>query len=61
MSETTHAQFTRQAFCQYCGGKLNLGYYFMCHVCGSAYCYIHMTRHDRAHAPAQVLDKIYAK
>ena len=52
MSETTHAQTKRStAFCQYCGGKLNLGYFYKCHVCGETYCYIHMTRHSRAHTP----------
>lgn len=53
MSETTHARFDREAFCQYCGGRLQLGYHFTCHICGDAYCYIHMARHARAHAPGQ--------
>lgn len=35
--------------CQYCGGKLELGFHFKCHVCGANYCYIHMRRHDGAH------------
>jgi len=65
MSETTHANFTRAASCQYCGGRLNLGYHFMCHVCGTAYCYIHMAKHERAHAksvfPKSVADQVYAK
>jgi len=34
MSETTHAQSRRVTFCQYCGGKLHLGYHFTCHICG---------------------------
>ena len=50
VSETTHAQIHRDAFCQYCGGRLNLGYHFACHLCGESYCYIHMTRHSRAHS-----------
>jgi len=51
MSETTHAETRREAFCQYCGGRLYLGFHFSCHVCGETYCYIHMDRHSRAHAP----------
>jgi hypothetical protein len=36
--------------CHYCGGKLDdYGYHWKCHVCGAAYCYVHMARHDRAH------------
>ena len=61
MSETTHAQFKRETSCQYCGGKLNLGYHFTCHICGDAYCYVHMARHARAHAPRQVSEKVYAR
>ena len=50
MSETAHARSSRETFCQYCGGKVHLGYYFACHVCGTAYCYIHMAKHSKAHA-----------
>ena len=50
MSETTHEESKREAFCQFCGGRLNLGFHYTCHLCGEAYCYIHMTRHSRAHA-----------
>jgi hypothetical protein len=61
MSETTtHAQVNREAFCVYCGGKLNLGYHFMCHLCGGIYCYIHMARHARAHAPQALRDQVNA-
>jgi hypothetical protein len=35
--------------CSFCGAKLSLGYHFSCHFCGEDYCYIHMSRHDRAH------------
>ncbi|MDA4115180.1 MAG: hypothetical protein OK442_01330 [Thaumarchaeota archaeon] len=61
MSETTHAQSKRETFCQYCGGKLHLGYNFTCHVCGDAYCYIHMAKHARAHAPQRVSERVYAR
>ncbi len=61
MSETTHAEYNREAFCQYCGGKLSFGFHFTCHVCGGAYCYIHMAKHSRAHAPQRVPDPLYAR
>jgi hypothetical protein len=61
MSETTHARSNREVFCQYCGAKLNLGYHFVCHLCGVAYCYIHMTRHARAHAAHPIQDQVYAR
>ena len=51
MSESAHVRPDREASCQYCGGRLSLGYHFACHLCGGTYCYIHMTRHARAHAP----------
>ncbi|MDA4116926.1 MAG: hypothetical protein OK455_01095 [Thaumarchaeota archaeon] len=51
MSEATRTQFKREAYCRYCGGKLNLGYNFTCHVCGETYCYIHLSRHSGAHTP----------
>lgn len=61
MSETTHAESRRESFCQYCGGKLQLGYHFKCHVCGDAYCYIHMGRHARAHSREVVPERVYAR
>jgi hypothetical protein len=61
MSETTHAQFNRETSCQYCGGRLQLGYHFTCHICGDAYCYIHMAKHARAHAPRPVSEQVYAR
>jgi tRNA(Ile2) C34 agmatinyltransferase TiaS len=51
MSEATHAQSKEAHFCRYCGGRLNLGYHFTCHYCGETYCYIHLSKHARAHAP----------
>ena len=30
-----------QQACGYCGRDLGAGFYFMCHVCGAAYCYAH--------------------
>lgn len=61
MSEATHAETKRETFCQYCGGKLTSGYHFTCHVCGDAYCYIHMTRHRRAHARQASPEHVYAR
>lgn len=61
MSETAHAQRNRDLFCQYCGGKLNLGYHYTCHLCGDAYCYIHMSRHARAHPRALETHQVYAR
>jgi len=60
MSEATHAEVSRESFCQYCGGKLRLGFNFACHICGVTYCYIHMTKHSRAHARHPVAGAIYA-
>jgi len=60
MSETTHAEVSRESFCEYCGGKLRLGFNFICHVCGGTYCYIHMTKHSRAHPRQRLPDQIYA-
>lgn len=42
---------THQNRCSFCGAKLSLGYHFTCHLCGSSYCYIHMSRHERTHRP----------
>ena len=61
MSEATHAQFKRETFCQYCGRRLHLGYHFECHICGEAYCYIHMARHSRAHASVLGAQHLYAR
>jgi hypothetical protein len=49
VSKATSTQSKREAYCHYCGGRLNLGYHFTCHVCGEAYCYIHLSRHSGAH------------
>ncbi|MGA2666085.1 MAG: hypothetical protein ABSF83_14185 [Nitrososphaerales archaeon] len=40
------------AACNFCSKQLGKEYYFRCHVCGATYCYIHMTKHSRAHKPA---------
>jgi hypothetical protein len=37
--------------CRFCGGELDLGYHYTCHICDAAYCYTHMSRHMRAHSP----------
>ncbi len=36
--------------CQSCGRTLGIGFYYSCHICGATYCYIHFSRHDRAHS-----------
>jgi hypothetical protein len=41
---------TKVAHCAFCGQRLNLGFFFMCHLCGSTYCYIHMGRHGSNHS-----------
>jgi len=40
-----------------------MGYFYTCHICGSAYCYIHMSRHARAHSSqgsGRQVSEIYA-
>lgn len=32
----------RSISCIACGKMLGVGYYFICHVCGNAYCFSHM-------------------
>jgi hypothetical protein len=39
-----------QPTCRFCGGKFDLGYHYMCRTCGATYCYIHMSKHMRAHS-----------
>lgn len=42
--------------CGVCGRKLGIGYYYLCHVCGSSYCYAHAPAkcdHAKARTPAQ--------
>jgi len=50
---------SKQASCSFCGKALGKEYFFVCHVCGAKYCYVHMYRHGRAHkvqsAPTLVL------
>ena len=52
----------KQGSCDYCGGRLDVGYHFACHVCEKTYCYVHMTKHSRAHPrPAGVqLQEIFS-
>ncbi len=40
---------TRTANCSFCGKGLGNEYFFVCHICGAKYCYIHMYRHGKAH------------
>jgi len=35
--------------CNFCMKMLRKEYYYTCHICGATYCYIHMTKHSRAH------------
>ncbi len=39
------------ASCNFCNKLLGKEYYFECHICGATYCYLHMTKHSRAHKP----------
>lgn len=43
-------ELRHQNRCSFCGARLSLGYHFTCHLCGAAYCYVHMSRHDTSHA-----------
>ncbi len=31
--------------CGFCGRSLSSGFYYVCHVCGSTYCYAHKPDH----------------
>jgi tRNA(Ile2) C34 agmatinyltransferase TiaS len=42
---------TKVVSCNFCSKLLGKEYYFRCHICGATYCYIHMTKHSRAHKP----------
>jgi len=42
----------RKSSCSFCGGKLTVGYHYTCHLCGAAYCFIHMSRHAKSHPRA---------
>jgi len=40
--------------CRLCGRMLGVAFHFTCHVCGAAYCYVHMPdrcSHIRIKAP----------
>ena len=39
----------KKDYCGYCGGRLDVGYHYTCHICEKSYCYAHMTKHSRAH------------
>ncbi len=43
--------------CNFCGRKFDLGYNYTCHVCGATYCYIHMSKHSRAHRQQRPSDQ----
>jgi hypothetical protein len=48
--DPAHESLTREkAACHYCGKRFDLGYHYTCHVCGATYCYIHMSKHSKAH------------
>lgn len=61
MSNDVQKESERQkvSSCSFCGKALGKEYFFVCHVCGAKYCYVHMYRHGRAHrlqnAPALVI------
>jgi hypothetical protein len=42
---------TKASNCSFCGRALGKEYFFVCHICGAKYCYIHMYRHGKAHRP----------
>jgi len=35
--------------CNFCMKVLGKQYHYICHICGATYCYIHITKHARAH------------
>ena len=40
----------RGTSCDFCGRLLGNDYYYSCLECGATYCYVHMTKHSRAHS-----------
>jgi len=47
--------------CALCGRMLGMTFHFACHVCGTAYCYVHMPEkciHTRTKAPLLIAGKI---
>ena len=45
-------QETERGVCRFCRGLLpRFGYHWTCHVCGEAYCYIHLQRHPKHSTP----------
>ena len=48
--DPAHEPLTKEhPTCHFCGAKFDLGYHYTCHLCEATYCYIHMTKHVRAH------------
>ncbi|MDG6967783.1 MAG: hypothetical protein JRN23_05155 [Nitrososphaerota archaeon] len=41
-------QEAKAAACGFCKRRLGVEYHFSCRACGATYCYIHMSRHERA-------------
>jgi len=37
------------AKCNFCMKVLGKQYHYTCHICGATYCYIHISKHARAH------------
>jgi hypothetical protein len=45
--------------CRHCGSVLDgYGFHFTCHICGARYCYVHLRKHDRAHARTPPLETL---
>jgi hypothetical protein len=51
-STYSETRASRVVACNFCSKLLGREYFFQCHICGATYCYIHMTKHSRAHKPA---------
>ncbi len=59
--DPAHESLTRdKPTCHFCGTKFDPGYYYTCHVCDAAYCYIHMNKHVRAHRPPSTQPEVPA-
>jgi hypothetical protein len=43
------AETREKSSCSFCGASSDIGYHFVCHMCGATYCYIHMNKHAKAH------------
>lgn len=40
--------------CSFCDKQISKEYFFVCHICGERFCYIHMYRHARAHSSPEI-------